>query len=94
MLTKLIHSFDSLFMIQPQRCYWRNLSKRSVRSLESNDSITSVTDKPAVMSESISLFQALEVRHEPEDNKDKDLEESELTERILSSFHFFFLPIL
>jgi hypothetical protein len=67
---------------QPQRCYWRNLSKRSVGSLldpsvNETSIVSTASDKPAVMSESISLFQALEVRHEPEDNKDKDSEEGE-----------------
>ena len=69
-----------VIMTQPQRCYWRNLSKRSVRSSDGaaaaaagND--TSL-DKP-VISESISLFQALEVRHESEDGDKKSEEYSE-----------------
>ncbi|CAG2163801.1 unnamed protein product [Oppiella nova] len=47
----------------PQRCYWRNLSKRSIDS-----QLNTTTDKPLV-SESISLFQSLEVRQES-DQKD------------------------
>lgn len=58
---------------QPQRCYWRNLSKRSVRSILSGGNETSSTssavDPKPVMSESISLFQALEVRHEPSEEQ-------------------------
>jgi len=48
---------------KPQRCYWRNLSKRSVDSSQ-----VPTTQKPLV-SESISLFQSLEVRQES-DRKD------------------------
>ncbi|XP_074595564.1 uncharacterized protein LOC141850739 isoform X4 [Brevipalpus obovatus] len=49
----------------PQRCYWRNLSKRDLTSVlaqESNDT------KNSVVSESISLFQALEVLHDGDRN--------------------------
>lgn len=48
---------------QPQRCYWRNLSKRSVDA-----QLNSTSEKP-IVSESISLFQSLEVRQES-DQKD------------------------
>ncbi|XP_015795357.1 uncharacterized protein LOC107371721 isoform X2 [Tetranychus urticae] len=47
----------------PQRCYWRNLSKRDLTSVSMKKS--SPSDNPLI-SESISLFQALEVRHDDE----------------------------
>ena len=53
------------FPTQPQRCYWRNLSKRSADNKELDDNLNS-TSKP-VLSESISLFQALEVYHEQDE---------------------------
>ncbi|GIY83857.1 ZP domain-containing protein [Caerostris darwini] len=43
----------------PQRCYWRNLYKRSAEELTTEAS----TESDSVVSESVSLFQALEVRH-------------------------------
>jgi hypothetical protein len=55
---------------KPQRCYWRNLSKRSIDSTQ-----VSTTEKPLV-SESISLFQSLEVRQES-DRKDVSNDSSE-----------------
>lgn len=64
---------------QPQRCYWRNLSKRSVRSAaDGSANETSVASEKPVISESISLFQALEVRHESEDEDKKSEEYSKL----------------
>ncbi|GFQ76252.1 ZP domain-containing protein [Trichonephila clavata] len=42
----------------PQRCYWRNLYKRSAEEI-----MQTTTDSETVVSESVSLFQALEVRH-------------------------------
>ncbi|GIY46198.1 ZP domain-containing protein [Caerostris extrusa] len=44
---------------EPQRCYWRNLYKRSAEELTTEAS----TESDSVVSESVSLFQALEVRH-------------------------------
>ncbi|GFT45471.1 ZP domain-containing protein [Nephila pilipes] len=43
----------------PQRCYWRNLYKRSAEEITTK----TTTDSGSVVSESVSLFQALEVRH-------------------------------
>ncbi|KAI2810468.1 hypothetical protein BLOT_001629 [Blomia tropicalis] len=50
----------------PQRCYWRNLAKRSIDYNETFNN--NETSKP-IVSESISLFQALEVYHEQDDDK-------------------------
>lgn len=58
---------ESLLDSQPQRCYWRTLSKRSADIRELDEKINS-TAKP-VVSESISLYQALEVYHEQDENK-------------------------
>ncbi|RWS13895.1 Zona pellucida-like domain containing protein 12 [Dinothrombium tinctorium] len=53
----------------PQRCYWRNLSKRSIRSVFKATAspphlLTSDSNSSPLISESLSLFQALEVRHD------------------------------
>ncbi|GFW80342.1 ZP domain-containing protein [Trichonephila clavipes] len=48
----------------PQRCYWRNLYKRSAEEITTK----STADSGSVVSESVSLFQALEVRHEDVDS--------------------------
>ena len=76
----------------PQRCYWRNLSKRSIANEtyyenEQYGEPFSVgrynftlpragepeTNSTGVISESLSLFQALEVRHS--DDTDEDFDE-------------------
>ncbi|CAL1263492.1 unnamed protein product [Larinioides sclopetarius] len=44
----------------PQRCYWRNLYKRSAEELTTK---ATTEAEGSVVSESVSLFQALEVRH-------------------------------
>ncbi|XP_055930855.1 uncharacterized protein LOC129961072 isoform X2 [Argiope bruennichi] len=44
----------------PQRCYWRNLYKRSAEELTTK---ATTEAENSVVSESVSLFQALEVRH-------------------------------
>lgn len=72
---------------QPQMCYWRRLSKRSVDDFEyeytANNSLTSRAasnsgadshfnqdpDQPPVISESLSLFKALQVRQESEPSR-------------------------
>ena len=59
-----------LLFLQPQRCYWRNLAKRSAdlaeyeRSFNETTSAAAVASTKPVVSESISLFQALEVYHD------------------------------
>lgn len=65
---------------QPQMCYWRRLSKRSVDNFDyeytTNSSSSSSSgsgkhtdeEKP-VISESLSLFKALQVRQEPEPSR-------------------------
>ncbi|XP_035205885.1 uncharacterized protein LOC118180911 isoform X2 [Stegodyphus dumicola] len=47
----------------PQRCYWRHLYKRSAQEVTPE----TTTQSGGVMSESVSLFQSLEVRHEEAD---------------------------
>ena len=61
-----------LLSIQPQRCYWRNLSKRDLTSVSMKKS--TINDNNPLISESISLFQALEVRHDdsPQDSVSRE----------------------
>ncbi|KAH7643906.1 zona pellucida-like domain containing protein [Dermatophagoides farinae] len=50
----------------PQRCYWRNLSKRSAK-LQNFDTGLNTTTNASILSESISLVQALEVHHDQDE---------------------------
>lgn len=88
------------YSYKPSKCYWRNLSKRSTRSI-SNETFSEQYGEPVsigrynftipktttaatvfdqeanntgVISESLSLFQALEVRHS--DDMDEEYENS------------------
>lgn len=82
----------------PQRCYWRNLSKRSIANEtyyeneqygepfsvgrynftlpraggEQPATTTTESNSTGVISESLSLFQALEVRHSDDTEEDYD----------------------
>lgn len=88
--TALTNTFLFLFLCktqqQPQRCYWRNLSKRSVRSLADERSSNDTSVEKPVISESISLFQALEVRHESEDADKKSEEYSKFPVQAFACF--------
>lgn len=66
--------------LKPQMCYWRRLSKRSVDNndfeytderaalggnVSNSDANSLATQQPPIISDSLSLFKALQVRHEP-----------------------------